>query len=83
MNKPTVKISLGLLNSKLFFYIYTDLFMLLNHNLVNIVAYSYGIITVTDSFFINLFLKKCLNHCKGYDLTHRVSESRKNKTLSN
>lgn len=48
MNKPTVKISLGSLNSKLFFHIYTDLFMLLNHNLVNIVAYSYGIITVTD-----------------------------------
>lgn len=58
MSKPTVKISLGLLNFKLFFHIYTDLFMLLNHNLGNRVACSYDIITVTDSFFINLFLKK-------------------------
>ena len=53
------------MNSKLFFYIYTDLFMLLNHNLVNIVAYSYGIITVTDSFFYKSVFKKILKSLQG------------------
>lgn len=55
--------------------------MLLNHNLGNIVACSYDIITVTDSFFINLFLKNFKIIARDKDLTHRVLNL-ENKTLS-